>query len=82
MHLVKAENMDLSAYHDPASLMLQAENEAAVQQIKRMKLEHAHTQQRFAEEHARLQRGIAQRQVAASEINTPILSMVYTLSHS
>lgn len=41
----------------------QAENEAAMQQIKKLKLDHAHTQKRFAEESARLQCGIAQHQV-------------------
>ena len=43
---------------------MQAENEAAVQQIKKLKLDHTHMQQQFANDSARLQRAIAQNQVA------------------
>lgn len=47
-----------------ARLLVQAENEAAVQQIKKLKLDHAHTQQQYANDSARLQRAISQNQVA------------------
>ncbi|KAL0032283.1 hypothetical protein WJX79_002357 [Trebouxia sp. C0005] len=40
----------------------QTENEAAVQQIKRLKLEHAHVLDQFAEDNVRLQRMLAQVQ--------------------
>lgn len=43
---------------------MQAENEAAVQQIKRLKLEHVHSQQQLAQENVRLQRTLAQIQVS------------------
>ena len=43
---------------------MQAENEAAVQQIKKLKLDHAHMQQRYANDSARLQRAVSQHQVA------------------
>ena len=44
-------------------LMLQTENEAAMQQIKRLRLEHAHSLQHLTEENARLQRTLAHIQV-------------------
>ena len=43
--------------------MVQAENEAAMQQIKRLKLEQAHSQQQLAQENAGPQRTLAQTQV-------------------
>lgn len=47
------------------SLLMQTENEAAVQQIKRLKLEHVHSQQQLVEENVRLQRTLAQVQVTS-----------------
>ena len=46
--------------------MMQTENEAAMQQIKRLKIEHAHASTRLAEENTRMQRMLAQVQVHQS----------------
>lgn len=43
--------------------LMQTENEAAMQQMKRLRLEHAHSLQHLAEENARLQRTLAHIQV-------------------
>lgn len=43
--------------------LIQTENEAAMQQIKRLRLEHAHSLQHLTEENARLQRTLAHIQV-------------------
>ena len=45
---------------------MQTENEAAMQQIKRLKIEHAHASTRLAEENTRMQRMLAQVQVHQS----------------
>ena len=45
--------------------IVQVENEAAVQQLKKMKLEHVHAHDQLAEEKLRLQRALAQIQVQA-----------------
>lgn len=44
---------------------VQTENEAAMQQMKRLKLEHAHSLHQLAQENAKLQRTLAHIQVVA-----------------
>ena len=44
---------------------VQTENEAAMQQVKRLKLEHAHSLHQLAQENAKLQRTLAHIQVTA-----------------
>lgn len=46
-----------------AVVLMQTENEAAMQQMKRLRLEHAHSLQHLTEENARLQRTLAHIQV-------------------
>lgn len=54
---------------------MQTENEAAVQQMKRLKLEHAHNLHRLTQENAKLQRTLAHITVIA--ITLPTVFRVY-----
>ena len=51
---------------------VQTENEAAMQQMKRLKLEHAHSLHQLAQENAKLQRTLAHIQVTLLSSAAPL----------